>query len=323
MAHPKGGAQLEYMTGGNLEWLPSYAPPACEPEVVPHDAPQLAYKSPPDLPGLIPVAPHQSPALALDDGKERTADVSPSTAPEKIQNLDEAATQNPKSKNRRWIKIGLCAGVVAAMIAGAISGIVIGLRMRNQNSETASTANGSDSGVNGGGGGSGSGMPNDGVASRSTPLTIGTTLTATFTFYGRGDMRNSSNCNTVSNSCGFYTQPGFAASVSENLFGMGMGQGKGPECGSCWRLDASESAERVRMNSSIVVMVNHLCPAKNNPVCGQKTLEDTNQYGSQVDFNLCTDSKASEALFIPGSGLAVGNATKVSCDGLWNGQVIG
>jgi hypothetical protein len=45
-----------------------------------------------------------------------------------------------------------------------------------------------------------------------------------------------------------------------------------------------------------------------------KTTHDRNQYGAQVNFDLCKDSGAATAFLRPsGVGLAVGTATKVSC----------
>ena len=38
--------------------------------------------------------------------------------------------------------------------------------------------------------------------------------------------------------CGFYTSPGFSAAVSQNLYGVGPGEGAGPACGGCWLLTA-------------------------------------------------------------------------------------
>ena len=74
--------------------------------------------------------------------------------------------------------------------------------------------------------------------------------------------------------------------------------------------------------NSIVVMVNNLCPADGNPLCAQSTLQDTNQYGANVNFDLCRDSGASAALFgSSGVGLAVGTAVQVDCSA-WSGTVV-
>jgi hypothetical protein len=60
--------------------------------------------------------------------------------------------------------------------------------------------------------------------------------------------------------------------------------------------------------------VNNLCPAQGNPLCAQNGLTGTNQYGANVNFDLCSDSGASGAFFgNSGVGLAVGTATEVPC----------
>ena len=67
-------------------------------------------------------------------------------------------------------------------------------------------------------------------------------------------------------------------------------------------------------------MINNLCPAEGNPLCAQSSANDTNQYGSQIDINLCNDSGANAAFFgDDGVGLALGNATQVDCSE-WQGQ---
>jgi hypothetical protein len=64
----------------------------------------------------------------------------------------------------------------------------------------------------------------------------------------------------------------------------------------------------------IIPKVNNLCPAEGNPLCSQSGLTGTNQYGANVNFDLCSDSGASAAFFgNSGVGLAVGSATEVSC----------
>lgn len=118
-------------------------------------------------------------------------------------------------------------------------------------------------------------------------------------------------------------KPGFAAAVSQNLYGVGPGQGAGPACGTCYRLtiETDQGGSPVpNAGSSIVVMVNNLCPATDdNPLCAQPDLQTPNQYGGVVDFNLCNDDGAHAALLTPaGTELARGTATEVSCAD-WNG----
>lgn len=151
------------------------------------------------------------------------------------------------------------------------------------------------------------------------------TYTATFTEYGLDDGNNSPNCNAATVSCGFYNTPGYNAAVSQNLFGAASG--KTDTCGTCWQLDpvsnpnAADTTATVAGLNSIVVMVNNLCPASTNAKdCGQATLQDTNFAGANVNFDLCKDDGAANALFgTSGIGMAFGNATQVSCT-LWTGS---
>ncbi|ETI26614.1 hypothetical protein G647_10375 [Cladophialophora carrionii CBS 160.54] len=153
----------------------------------------------------------------------------------------------------------------------------------------------------------------------------GLTYKASFTHYGAGDSFGSPNCNTNTAACFFYTQPGFSAAVSQNLYGAGPGQGQGPACGTCWKLVGQTDSSGNKLSNagtSIVVMINNLCPANGNPLCSQNGLSGTNQYGANVNFDLCSDSGASAAFFgNSGVGLAVGTATQVDCS-QWNGVVV-
>lgn len=112
--------------------------------------------------------------------------------------------------------------------------------------------------------------------------------------------------------------------MSQNLFGAGPGEGKGPACGTCYRLtvetDAQSGNAVPNAGSSIVVKVNNLCPADaQDPICAQPDLQTPNQYGGVVDFNLCNDDGAHAALLAPAdTGLAGGTAVMVGC-GEWNG----
>ncbi|KAK4550234.1 hypothetical protein LTR36_003201 [Oleoguttula mirabilis] len=163
------------------------------------------------------------------------------------------------------------------------------------------------------------------AAASSTPSSSSTVYKASFTEYGSGDDLNSGNCNVATTACGFYTSPGYAAAVSQNEFGVGPGQGAGPACGTCWKLtietDSSGNAVS-NAGNSIVVQVTNLCPASGNPLCAQSSLTSTNQYGANLNFDTCIDSKASAALFgSSGVGLGVGTAQEVSCS-LWSGTVV-
>lgn len=90
------------------------------------------------------------------------------------------------------------------------------------------------------------------------------TYKASFTEYGSGDQNNSGNCNVATTACGYYTNPGYSAAASQNIFGAASGQGAGPGCGTCWRLTAStdSSGNKISGTKSIVVKVTNLCPGK-------------------------------------------------------------
>ncbi|KAL1590091.1 hypothetical protein WHR41_01201 [Cladosporium halotolerans] len=152
----------------------------------------------------------------------------------------------------------------------------------------------------------------------------GKSYTASFTQYGSTDTWGSGNCQTKTTACGFYTQ-GYNAAVSQNVFGVGPGAGAGPGCGTCWKLtiQTDSSGRRVsNAGNSIVVMVTNLCPAQGNPLCAQSGLSGTNQYGANVNFDLCIDSRANSALFgSSGVGLGVGSAVQVDCS-QWSGSVV-
>ena len=180
------------------------------------------------------------------------------------------------------------------------------------------------------------------VAAIAATTASAQTYKASFTEYGSGDQNNSGNCNVLTNACGYYTSPGYAAAASQNIFGVGPGQGAGPGCGTCWQLTAQTDSSGNKLSGvqSIVVKVTNLCPGKSqrdsksvlttdmdqtaqgNPLCAQSSTSATNQYGANVNFDTCIDSGASKALFgSSGVGLAIGTATKVNCS-QWKGTVI-
>ncbi|MCJ1451972.1 mucin 5B, oligomeric mucus gel-forming [Mycoblastus sanguinarius] len=150
----------------------------------------------------------------------------------------------------------------------------------------------------------------------------GTTYKASFTEYGAGDTFGSANCNTATAACGWYSNPGYNAAASQNLFGTGPGGGAGPACGTCWKLtpETTSTGAAITGASSIIIKVNNLCPASGNPLCSQSGLTGTNQYGANVNFDLCIDDGASGALFgSSGTGLALGTAESVDCS-QWDGS---
>ncbi|RMY86259.1 hypothetical protein D0862_10966, partial [Hortaea werneckii] len=184
---------------------------------------------------------------------------------------------------------------------------IVGVTTKKTTAASPTSTQGSSNGGGGGGGGGG-----------------GVSYKASFTQYGAGDTFGSPNCNTNTAACFFYTQPGFSAAVSQNLYGAGPGDGKGPACGTCWRLTIQTDSSGRRLSNagnSIVVKVNNLCPAQGNPLCSQNGLSGTNQYGANVNFDTCIDSGASAALFQnSGVGLGLGTATQVDCS-QWSGTV--
>jgi len=164
----------------------------------------------------------------------------------------------------------------------------------------------------------------EGASSGSTAAAGGTVYKASFTQYGSTDTWGSGTCNTKTAACGFYSNPGYNAAVSENFFGVGPGAGAGPGCGTCWALTPStdSSGKKLSGAGSIVIKVNNLCPASGNPLCSQSGKTGTNQYGANVNFDLCIDDGANKALFgSSGVGLAVGTATQVDCS-QWKGTDI-
>lgn len=162
-------------------------------------------------------------------------------------------------------------------------------------------------------------------ANGSSSAANGATYKTSVTYYGAGDTFGSGNCNTNTAACSFYTQPGFSAAASQNLYGAGPGDGAGPGCGTCWKITGeTDSSGNALSNAgnSIVVMVNNLCPADGNPLCSQNGLSGTNQYGANVNFDLCRDSGAADAFFgDSGVGLAIGTAQQVDCSE-WSGTVV-
>jgi hypothetical protein len=162
-------------------------------------------------------------------------------------------------------------------------------------------------------------------APTSAPVSGGTTYKASFTQYGAGDTFGSGNCQTTTTACGFYST-GYNAAVSQNEFGVGPGAGAGPACGTCWKLTAETNSGGGALSNagnSIVVQVTNLCPASGNPLCSQNGLGGTNQYGANLNFDLCIQSGANTALFgNSGVGLAVGTAVQVDCSA-HSGTIVG
>ncbi|KAF2418688.1 hypothetical protein EJ08DRAFT_52878 [Tothia fuscella] len=148
------------------------------------------------------------------------------------------------------------------------------------------------------------------------------TYKASITWYGTKDERNSGNCNNTG-ACGFHTSPGFAAAVSQNLFGTDHGVGE--YCGKCLELNIQTDEFGRALNGTgknVVLVVNNVCPAQDNRLCAQPDLQTPNHLGGIIDVNVCSDSGARSAVFgFSGKGLALGTAEEVDC-GSWNGTKV-
>ncbi|KAI9149161.1 hypothetical protein HJFPF1_11209 [Paramyrothecium foliicola] len=138
---------------------------------------------------------------------------------------------------------------------------------------------------------------------------IGSNFTASFTFYGSGDGGDGTSCKNFGNACGIFPESGYAAGVSQNLYGDGI------TCGTCWRLYGKVDGGQKALNRTIVVKVNEMCPAEGYPICGQKDLRSVNQFKAQVNFNLCVDTGAADGLFGFNTGVdfATGTVERVDC----------
>ncbi|KZP19157.1 glycoside hydrolase family 45 protein [Athelia psychrophila] len=66
-----------------------------------------------------------------------------------------------------------------------------------------------------------------------------------------------------------------------------------------------------------------ICALRADTRCARRAAwGSTNQYGAEVNFNLCIDSGASAVFLGPsGVGLAVGTATSVDCS-VWSGSIV-
>ncbi|KAK7516538.1 hypothetical protein IWX49DRAFT_570454 [Phyllosticta citricarpa] len=146
------------------------------------------------------------------------------------------------------------------------------------------------------------------------------------TVYGSKDQNGSGNC-VKKQACGTYASAGFSAAVSQNIYGVGAGQGTGPACGTCWNVTAEQDSSKNPLPGgpkTITIVVDNLCPPGGNPICAMPDLKSTNQYGANANFDLCQDSGAQEAIFGSGGniGLGIGFAERVDCR-LWQGKIDG
>jgi hypothetical protein len=141
------------------------------------------------------------------------------------------------------------------------------------------------------------------------------TFPITITSYGT-EFGDSQSCIRNSVSCGFSPPPGyFTTAISQALFGASSGVG--PSCFTCWyiciqsQLDGSPIADP---GHCIRALADDLCPADTNALCANPDLTTPNAYGAVANFDLCSDSGATGALFLPGINAYRGWATKGDCN---------
>ncbi|KAI9150624.1 hypothetical protein HJFPF1_10399 [Paramyrothecium foliicola] len=307
----------EFMTEGSVQVAPERSPNA---------APEVQYPTSPEY----YAGDHHKEAVRKSQLTEPTASPMPTAVPvslaDKTPSVQEAGTRETKRKcnlsRKAWLII---AAIALVAVIAIIVGAVVGSRNNgndtdNSEDETTSPSPSQTSSTS-------TPVSSSTPTAISTPtaadVSVGTSFSSSFTFYGSNDEGGSQNCSVSRMPCGFHSNPGFTASVSENLFGAFELGENSISCGTCWRLDAEFDASDRVLNKTIVVMVNNICPAQGNPICGQRTLQEENEWGGVVDFNLCSDSGAADALFGRGSGigLAVGRATRVDCDE-WEGSTV-
>ncbi|KFA68016.1 hypothetical protein S40285_10114 [Stachybotrys chlorohalonatus IBT 40285] len=248
---------------------------------IPHDGPRAA-------PELAPVSEIE---LLVSPSSKNPSHSFSKPLPDRPPSASRRTWRNP---SRRVVVIIVTVAVVA--IVAIIAGAVIG------------THNASDRGAE----------PSSSAVAVPTEddVAVGSTFTASFTYYGSGDSGEGESCLNYGSACGFLADPGFTVQVSENLYGQGI------TCGTCWRLDPTHSDENQPMNSSIVAVINEMCPALGYPICGQRDLDSVNSQNAQVNFNLCVDTGAWDAFAgrNSGIGLALGTVTRVDCDE-WEGEM--
>ncbi|KAK3329914.1 hypothetical protein B0H66DRAFT_597470 [Apodospora peruviana] len=220
--------------------------------------------------------PLSSPEIRLDDFRDDAPEVLASTQPKVISPLESppitSKTQGPNPspslrparRIRSWLKrhrkaVIIITCLLAFVLCLAVVGIVVGIVIseRSWSSQMSSFSPSAAA----------SAFATVSVARpSSTDLAIGKSYTATFEYYGSGDFGDSPNCNTTNNACELGGGTGYTAGVSEALFGAAPGAGLGQACGTCWRLDPdpSTTAAKGANLTSIVVLVNNLCPAKSS-----------------------------------------------------------
>ena len=214
MADPKS-PYAEHLDTGNLQWLPRYRPQApSEPEVAVYDAPEVADHTP-EEPAWLIVAPRQPPSRCTgsthdDDAKSESSwqDALPAGTAANSGNTG-FADNCPITRNRPWLRRGIIAGVLAALVTGTIAGAIIGTRNRsgggdaNQGAQVGPSNGNNTSDPDPGDAASGgppSMTPQNTttleVETRPNPVDVNTTFTATFIQHG-------TSCAAPRNACGF------------------------------------------------------------------------------------------------------------------------
>ncbi|KAH9975698.1 endoglucanase V-like protein [Lactifluus volemus] len=149
---------------------------------------------------------------------------------------------------------------------------------------------------------------------------------------GNASFTHYSGCQSPA--CG-QTANGYTAAISQLTFGAKPGSGAGDACGRCFKVTGNHdpySPNNKITPTSIIVMVNDMCPvAGNQQWCGQTHSHPTNDFYTTVHFDMCEDSGAARAFFPDGIGALTGTYEEVSClewkgtestTKLWNGACL-
>ena len=169
------------------------------------------------------------------------------------------------------------------------------------------------------------------LAASAGLATAATSYKASFTQYGSTDTWGSGNCNVATTACGFYTSVRlllllFLLSPFPISFSMLTYLTARLLSRSIPKRIRRRHRRRRRPSMRHLLEINRihrfLWQQFSNPLCAQNGLTGTNQYGANLNFDLCIDSGASAALFgSTGVGLAVGSAEQVDCSS-WSGKVV-
>jgi hypothetical protein len=318
----------------NSAHLPEALPPA-DLEVATKNGPQSRTSS--FLPEPVPPSDLEV-LIKQKDGAMTSTKPLPPPPPPHAPSYEAAVVADgvpPKKRKLSWKVIIIIAVVAVVILIAVIVGVVVGTRKGSSSSDDGQSdlSNAGETSLSS----SILSSTSSSIASSSTStsaaaepsssgpsiqipdeddIKIGSSFSASFTYYGSADGGDGVNCKTSENSCGLRAESGYAVGVSQNLYAQGM------TCGTCWRLHADVDAGQKVVNRTIVVLVNEICPAEGFPICGMKNLSSVNEYDAQTNFNLCVDTGAVTGLFGRNSGvdMAIGNATRVDCKE-WQGKI--